>query len=89
MLRHLRSYAGLAAVYTRLNLNAQLEYRGGFAAQVAAMFVNNCVWVAFWGLFFTRFPVLRGWDVRDVITIWALAASASASRTPCTETRCS
>jgi len=39
------------------------------------MFVNNCVWVVFWGLFFTRFPVLRGWDVRDVITIWALAAS--------------
>jgi viologen exporter family transport system permease protein len=75
VLRRLRNYAGLAAVYTRLNLNAQFEYRGGFAAQVVAMFVNNCVWVVFWGLFFTRFPVLRGWDVRDVITIWALAAS--------------
>ncbi|HXJ79690.1 MAG TPA: ABC-2 family transporter protein [Candidatus Methylomirabilis sp.] len=75
MLGTLRNYASLAAVYTRLNLNAQLEYRGGFATQVAAMFVNNCVWVIFWILFFTRFPVLRGWDVRDVITIWALAAS--------------
>jgi len=75
VLRPLRNYAGLAAVYTRLNLNAQFEYRGGFAAQVVAMFVNNCVWVVFWGLFFTRFPVLRGWDVRDVITIWALAAA--------------
>jgi len=73
--RRLRNYAGLVAVYTRLNLNAQLEYRGGFAAQVVAMFVNNCVWLAFWGLFFTRFPVLRGWDVRDVITLWALAAA--------------
>jgi ABC-2 type transport system permease protein len=75
VLRPLRNYAGLAAVYTRLNLNAQFEYRGGFAAQVVAMFVNNCVWVVFWGLFFTRFPVLRGWDVRDVITVWALAAA--------------
>lgn len=75
VLRRLGNYARLAGVYTRLNLNAQLEYRGGFAAQVVAMFVNNCVWVVFWGLFFTRFPVLRGWDVRDVITIWALAAS--------------
>jgi ABC-2 type transport system permease protein len=75
VLSRLGNYAGLAAVYTRLNLQAQLEYRGGFAAQVVAMFVNNCVWVVFWGLFFTRFPVLRGWDVRDVITIWALAAS--------------
>jgi ABC-2 type transport system permease protein len=75
VLRRFRGYAGLVAVYTRLNLNAQLEYRGGFAAQVAAMFVNNCVWLAFWGLFFTRFPVLRGWDVRDVITLWALSAA--------------
>ena len=75
MLRRLWNYAGLAAVYTRLNLHAQLEYRGGFAMQVVAMFVNNCVWVVFWGLFFTRFPVLRGWDVRDVITVWALAAA--------------
>jgi ABC-2 type transport system permease protein len=71
----LRSYAALAVAYTRLNLNAQLEYRGGFVSQVVAMFVNNCVWVVFWGLFFTRFPVLRGWDVRDVMTVWALAAA--------------
>jgi ABC-2 type transport system permease protein len=75
VLRRLGNYARLAGVYTRLNLHAQLEYRGGFAAQVVAMFVNNCVWVVFWGLFFTRFPVLGGWDVRDVITIWALAAA--------------
>jgi ABC-2 type transport system permease protein len=74
-LARLWSYAGLALAYTRLNLNAQLEYRGAFVAQVVAMFVNDCVWVVFWTLFFTRFPVLRGWDVRDVITVWALAAS--------------
>jgi ABC-2 type transport system permease protein len=75
MLSAMANYVGLAAAYTRLNLNAQLEYRGAFVAQVVAMFVNDCVWVVFWTLFFTRFPVLRGWDVRDVITVWALAAS--------------
>jgi ABC-2 type transport system permease protein len=69
------SYVGLAAAYTRLNLNAQLEYRGAFVAQIVAMFVNDCVWVIFWTLFFNRFPVLRGWDVRDVITVWAIAAA--------------
>jgi ABC-2 type transport system permease protein len=71
----LTSYVRLAAAYTRLNLNAQLEYRGAFVAQVVAMFVNDCFWVAFWVLFFTRFPVLRGWDVQNVITVWAIAAS--------------
>lgn len=65
----------LVATYVRLNLRGQLEYRGAFVAQVLAMFVNDAVWVVFWILFFTRFPVIQGWEVRDVITLWALAAA--------------
>lgn len=68
-------WIGLAAAYVRLNLRAQLEYRGAFAAQVVAMILNDTVWVVFWWIFFTRFPVLRGWDVADVITVWAVAAA--------------
>jgi ABC-2 type transport system permease protein len=75
MLAKLIDYLGLALAYVRLNLAAQLEYRGAFVSQVVAMFVNDLLWVAFWGLFFTRFPVLRGWDVKDVITVWAVAAA--------------
>jgi ABC-2 type transport system permease protein len=74
-MKALRSYLALAAAYIRLNLNAQLEYRGAFVWQVAAMFINDGVWVVFWVLFFTRFPVLRGWTAQDVITLWALTAS--------------
>ncbi|WP_051469894.1 ABC transporter permease [Fischerella sp. PCC 9605] len=69
------SYLKLAAAYIRLNLKAHLEYRGAFFTQVLAMVLNNLVWVAFWGLFFTRFPVLRGWTIEDVITLWAMAAA--------------
>jgi ABC-2 type transport system permease protein len=75
MLARLRNYLGMATAYTRLNLNAQLEYRGAFVAQVAAMFLNDGVWLVFWALFFTRFPVLRGWQISDVITVWAIGAS--------------
>ena len=75
MFARLGDYLGLAWAYVRLNLNAQLEYRGAFFMQVAAMFFNDCVWVIFWTVFFTRFPILEGWDVRDVITVWAIAAS--------------
>src|SRR5262249_13718379 len=72
---HCRRYLGLACAYARLNLNAQLEYRGAFISQVAAMFLNDGVWVVFWILFFTRFPVLRGWSLDDVITVWAVTAA--------------
>src|SRR5436309_16020609 len=75
MLAQLRNYLGLAAAYTRLNLNAQLEYRAAFFSQVAAMFLNDGVWVVFWTLFFTRFPVLRGWNSDDINTVWAVAAA--------------
>ena len=75
MLSAFGNYLKLAAAYVRLNLNAQLEYRGAFLSQVAAMFLNDGVWVAFWSLFFTRFPVLRGWQIKDVISIWAITAA--------------
>lgn len=75
MFNRLFNYVGLAAAYTRLNFRAQIEYWGAFVSQVAAMFVNDIIWVVFWGLFFTRFKVLHGWDVRDVITVWAIAAA--------------
>jgi ABC-2 type transport system permease protein len=75
MLAQMRNYLGLAVAYTRLNLNAQLEYRAAFISQVAAMFLNDGVWVVFWILFFTRFPVLRGWSLDDVVTLWAVTAA--------------
>jgi ABC-2 type transport system permease protein len=74
MLR-LLNYLRLAIAYIRLNLNAHLEYRGAFLSQLIAMLLNNLMWVAFWVLFFTRFPVLRGWTVQDVVTLWAIAAA--------------
>lgn len=71
----LTNYLALAVAYVRLNLQAALEYRAAFWWQVGGMFINNMMWVVFWVLFFTRFPVLRGWTVNDVITVWALAAA--------------
>src|SRR5256885_14545451 len=38
------------------------------------MFLNDLMWVGFWAIFFTRFPAVRGYDLRDVLTIWAVAA---------------
>jgi len=73
--RQLKDYIRLAAAYTRLNLGAQLEYRGAFFSQVIAMFINDIAWVLFWMFFFTQFPVLRGWSLNDVLLLWAVTAS--------------
>ena len=71
----LKNYLGLVGAYLKFNLKSQWEYRGAFISQMVAMAANNFVWVAFWALFFTRFPVLKGWGVEDVITLWAIAAT--------------
>src|SRR5258708_1146879 len=70
-----RDLGALLLAYVRLNLAAQFEYRAAFASQVVGMFINDGVWVAFWGIFFARFPVLRGWGVQDWITVWAITAA--------------
>ena len=68
-------YIRLVAAYTRINLNAQLAYRGAFFSEVIAMFINDGAWVVFWMFFFTRFPVLRGWSLTDVMSLWAVATA--------------
>jgi len=71
--RRLRSELGFLAAYFRANLKVALEYRVAFWSNVLAMFLNDVMWVAFWAIFFTRFPQVRGYDLRDVLTIWAVA----------------
>src|SRR4051812_30132097 len=68
-------YLGLCAAYLRININAQLEYRGAFYSQIAAMFMNDGAWVLFWLLFFTRFQVLHGWNLNDVMCLWAVTTA--------------
>ena len=75
MWRTFSDYLRLAAAYVRFNFRAQLEYRGAFFSQVAAMFLNDGVWVVFWILFFKRFPILHGWQLNDVITLWAIVTA--------------
>lgn len=75
MLKKLINYLALALVYMRFNLKAHLEYRAAFFSQMLAMILNDCVWVFFWTMFFTRFPVIHGWGAADVITLWAIAAA--------------
>ena len=62
------------AHYVNMNFQAALEYRASFWAQVFAMVLTAAMCIAFWGLFFSQFPVVRDYQFLDVVTIWAVAA---------------
>ena len=57
------------------NLRGAMAYRAAFITGAAFMAVNDAMWIAFWGLFFSRFPVVRGWTLADVVTLWAVVAT--------------
>jgi ABC-2 type transport system permease protein len=69
-----RAELAFLGAYVRANLKVALEYRVAFWANVLAMALNDLMWVVFWAIFFTRFPEVRGYDLRDVLTVWAVAA---------------
>ena len=75
MLERLFNYLSLAASYFHFNVRAKLEYRAAFVSQVAAMFVNDCVWLAYFVMMFDRFPVVPGWQATDVAILWAVTAA--------------
>jgi ABC-2 type transport system permease protein len=70
----LRAIAAFLATCWKINLASALEYRLSFALLAGMMFVNNFIWLFFWNLFFTRFPVVQGWELRDVMLMWAVGA---------------
>jgi len=58
----------------KLNLAGAMEFRLSFLMTAGMMFVNNAVWVFFWGIYFTTFPSVNGWDLQDVMMMWAVGA---------------
>ncbi|HEX4819975.1 MAG TPA: ABC-2 family transporter protein [Acidimicrobiales bacterium] len=49
---------------------------GAFWSQLAAMALNDIVWVIFWALFFNRVGTLRGWDQSRVLLLFACLTTA-------------
>jgi ABC-2 type transport system permease protein len=56
------------------NLRGAMAYRAAFLTGVGFMALNDTMWIVFWTMFFSRFPVIRGWTLDDVVTLWAVTA---------------
>lgn len=62
--------------YVRHNLMSAMEYRAAFLLQVFGMALNNVIFLFFWWVLFTRLPVIHGWTMPKVATIFGLVALA-------------
>jgi ABC-2 type transport system permease protein len=58
----------------KLNLAGAMEFRLSFLLATGTMFLNNAVWIFFWGVYFNKFPLVNGWEMRDVMMMWAVSA---------------
>ncbi len=65
----------LTLEYLKFNFMSAMEYRGAFMLQAFGMMLNDVAMLFFWSVFFTQFPALHGWALRDVLTLYALIAA--------------
>ena len=76
MLLRIPIYLRFVGRYMVANLQGALEYRVSFVSQVAAMLINDLIWLIFWLAYFTSFPLVAGWGRSEIVTLWAVVAVA-------------
>jgi ABC-2 type transport system permease protein len=60
----------------KANLLAAMEYRVSFISQVLGMMLNNGLYFLFWVILFDRFKAVRGWELGDMVLLFATTATA-------------
>jgi ABC-2 type transport system permease protein len=66
--------ARLVLGYLRHNLMSAMAYRGAFYLQVFGMILNNTMLLFFWWVLFKQLPTLQGWDLSQVMVLFAVLA---------------
>jgi ABC-2 type transport system permease protein len=61
--------------YMVANTQAAMEYRTAFVVQVLTMTANDSLWLFFWWTYFHQFPLTNGWQITDIVILWAVSAS--------------
>lgn len=61
-----------AAATLRTALADTLANRRSFWFQVGLMIANDATWIIFWAFFFSSVGTIRGWDVHDVLVLFAI-----------------
>lgn len=65
----------LIGIYIKHNVMSAMAYREAFFLQAFGMLINDLMLLVFWVVLFSRFPNIKGWDLQDVVTLYAIVAS--------------
>jgi ABC-2 type transport system permease protein len=74
LLQSVRTNFSTFKAYFVINLKTLLEYKTSSIIHMIAMFLNDLVWISFWWIFFTRFPLINGWTYNDLLILWGIGA---------------
>ena len=58
--------------YAKISLASAMEYRGSFLMQTVTMIVNDAIWIVFWWIFFSKFTQVNGWELNEMIMLYAV-----------------
>lgn len=59
-----------------INVKSALALRGSFLLQAIFMLINNAVFFMVWILLFQRYPEIKGWHLKDLMTLQAVVLAA-------------
>lgn len=72
----MKQHVRLLLEYLKVTLASAMEYRLSFFIQVFSMVFNDFVWIVFWWIFIERFESINGWQLREIILIYAIITIA-------------
>lgn len=73
-MRRVGSTLRFIKAYVVANLQSAMEYRSAFFVQVLMMFSSDCLWLFFWWTYFHQYPLVHGWQVTNIVVLWAVSA---------------
>ncbi|MFH1276202.1 MAG: ABC-2 family transporter protein [Candidatus Woesearchaeota archaeon] len=66
------SHLNLLKEYVKITLASAMEYRLSYIIQTITMFLNDCVWILLWVIFFNKFNEVNGWQLNEMIMLYAV-----------------
>ena len=62
--------------YLKIGISTAMEYRFNFVIQSVTMALNDIIWIAFWWILFSKFPVIQGWELKDIVILYAVLTTS-------------
>jgi len=75
-MNRIKAYARFLGASFAVNVQAVVEYRANFLAQVFGMMLNNAAFALFWGVLIGKVGSVGGYGFSDVMLIWALVSTS-------------